>query len=168
MFDRWRLQMLWFSAALIPCALISTLIVLMASEGESTPLFYLPLLSISMAVVGVVFAIVVRSTKGVRLGKRVFVGLSVCAVIVFAGAYVDLLVTDVESFDIIENFAMFLLWDLWLYVGPIVLISLAAWSAFKLKPVRPMDGEPVCEHCGYSLVGLQSRTCPECGQENLW
>jgi len=28
---------------------------------------------------------------------------------------------------------------------------------------HPNDGLPRCEHCGYVLVGLPDRRCPECG-----
>lgn len=33
----------------------------------------------------------------------------------------------------------------------------------RLDPANPVpdDFDPICEHCGYSLVGIMSDRCPE-------
>ncbi len=41
----------------------------------------------------------------------------------------------------------------------------ADWLARRSKP-RVVEYPPLCSSCGYSLRGLRSNRCPECGQED--
>ena len=49
-------------------------------------------------------------------------------------------------------------------LGPISLVisSIIRLAIHKYRP-EPLDGH--CEECGYNLQGLESKRCPECGED---
>lgn len=52
-------------------------------------------------------------------------------------------------------------------VVPIVLPAMAVfvlWRYEKRRLARSSQLGPTCDHCGYLLIGLTERRCPECGQ----
>jgi hypothetical protein len=52
-------------------------------------------------------------------------------------------------------------------VSPLIAPTFAAAAAFWwLSPKRPVNTQDVCAVCGYSLEGLASAACPECGGRN--
>lgn len=54
------------------------------------------------------------------------------------------------------------------------LISVAAaWGLtvewrLRRDAARRAAGDPRCGHCGYLLIGLTARRCPECGSDLRW
>lgn len=159
--DQWRVLMLLSTAAMILWALLDAAMIFVSFESYRTPAMYLPLSYVMWAILGMFFALILRSSRSIRFGRRIFIGLCVCAVTHLSWVYLDYLGHRRGASGMFD----FITFELWIFVVPIGLVSIAAWSSFKIKPVRDKCGEPVCEHCGYSLVGLQGRRCPECGHE---
>ena len=50
---------------------------------------------------------------------------------------------------------------------PIVLPAMAViilWRYEKRRLAKTNTLGPICEHCGYLLIGLSENRCPECGK----
>ena len=52
------------------------------------------------------------------------------------------------------------------FVGMSVLVLLAWVARWRLPDLRPPADPYACAECGYSLMGLPHRRCPECGHNN--
>ena len=82
----------------------------------------------------------------------VFLGCG-CAI---SGLVADFYVSDLEMGDLLF-FAV-------VVVGPSILVGLLI--GFVARSLTENEPGPLeCGKCGYSLIGLTSDKCPECGQE---
>jgi len=56
--------------------------------------------------------------------------------------------------------------DAWFALSAIVLPALGGlilWRHERRRLARASELGPTCEYCGYLLIGLTARRCPECG-----
>lgn len=56
-------------------------------------------------------------------------------------------------------------WSWYVILGVLVVYGVVLWGAYRHGRRRPAEDEGVCTYCGYSVRGLPSSICPECGSD---
>lgn len=62
------------------------------------------------------------------------------------------------------------LWEPWLLIIALPAIAAGAFGYVRFAVVRKLDEHerqpPHCRQCGYLLIGIEEKTCPECGEQH--
>ena len=55
-------------------------------------------------------------------------------------------------------------WSVLIGLGLPAAAGFILWRWEKRRLARTGEGGPACDKCGYLLIGLESKRCPECGR----